>query len=350
MAFLWDSLSAWVGRGRVFSRRDRVFDALVPDSRLRQSTLVVFDRHAIVQFISPKVSYYMLRIGTDEAIGDSIVHHPIILGLKGWQWMYIGWGARAVILGIHQTFLTDRPGQARWLDTDEREALEAELSREKAQRRAAGGHMRLAEALANPKVLLLTLAYFFVGHWELRSRDFSAKHSQTVVSPERRSLDLGADDSSCWFLVRPALRRLEFRPNEGTPLARRFANSHRRDRSRLVLGSRLAAAADDLSVYLGCAWDESISTRVLEPSEPLSHRSRCRWKHWADQLGGESRRRGRADIAGHSQGMDRIVRPGNCLLTLSIAASGVTILLLGLGKHRDEVKPTAVVEPLAELA
>ena len=37
-----------------------------------------------------------------------------------------------------------------------------ELAREKAHRKAVSGHMRLGEALANPKVLLLTLAYFFV--------------------------------------------------------------------------------------------------------------------------------------------------------------------------------------------
>jgi ACS family tartrate transporter-like MFS transporter len=57
--------------------------------------------------------------------------------------------------------LTDRPGQAHWLEPDEREALEAELKREKAEHHA-GRHMGVLEALRHPKVLLLAAAYFFI--------------------------------------------------------------------------------------------------------------------------------------------------------------------------------------------
>ncbi len=118
----------------------------------------------IAQFIQPRLSYFLLRIGTDEVkTGGAIVHHPLVLGLKGWQWVYIGWGLPAVALGVLVLFfLTDRPRQARWLDDDERDALETVLAREKAERKAAGGHMTLREAFANPKVLLLTAAYFFI--------------------------------------------------------------------------------------------------------------------------------------------------------------------------------------------
>jgi ACS family tartrate transporter-like MFS transporter len=56
-------------------------------------------------------------------------------------------------------FLTDRPGQANWLEPEEREALE--LKREKALHHA-GRHMKLLEALSHPKVLLLAAAYFFI--------------------------------------------------------------------------------------------------------------------------------------------------------------------------------------------
>ena len=56
------------------------------------------------------------------------VHHPAVLGLEGWQWVYIVWGIPAVVLGVMVLFcLTDRPGQARWLTAEEREALEREL-------------------------------------------------------------------------------------------------------------------------------------------------------------------------------------------------------------------------------
>jgi ACS family tartrate transporter-like MFS transporter len=108
----------------------------------------------IAQITSPKLSNELLKIGLDS--------NPTLLGLVGWQWVYIAWGIPAVVLGvIVLVFLTDRPGQARWLEPEEREALELELKREKALHHA-GRHMTLLEAFRHPKVLLITAAYFFV--------------------------------------------------------------------------------------------------------------------------------------------------------------------------------------------
>jgi ACS family tartrate transporter-like MFS transporter len=116
----------------------------------------------LAQLISPKITNLMLRVGTDEMINGVLVHHPRVLGLVGWQWAYIAWGIPAVVLGIVVFFLlTDRPAQARWLETDEREALEGELAREKAEH-PASKHMTVWQALTNRKVLILTAAYFFV--------------------------------------------------------------------------------------------------------------------------------------------------------------------------------------------
>jgi ACS family tartrate transporter-like MFS transporter len=106
----------------------------------------------VAQIISPKLSNELLKIGLDGS--------PKLLGLVGWQWVYIAWGIPAVILGILVLiFLTDRPGQAGWLEAEERSALEQELKREKDQH---GRHMTLLEALSHPKVLLLAAAYFFI--------------------------------------------------------------------------------------------------------------------------------------------------------------------------------------------
>ena len=116
----------------------------------------------IAQIVSPKISNILLRIGTDETINGVVVHHPEVLGLEGWQWVYIAWGIPAVVLGVLVLLLlTDKPGQARWLLPDEREALEAELKREKALH-PARGHMTVWQGLGNPKVLILAAAYFFV--------------------------------------------------------------------------------------------------------------------------------------------------------------------------------------------
>ncbi len=105
------------------------------------------------QVISPKLSNVLLRIGTDA-------EHPLVMGMAGWQWVYVFWAVPAVILGVAIFFLlTDRPRQAMWLTPEERDALENELERERAIA-SAGHRMTVGEALRHPKVLLLALAYF----------------------------------------------------------------------------------------------------------------------------------------------------------------------------------------------
>ncbi|MGE3822094.1 MAG: MFS transporter, partial [Isosphaeraceae bacterium] len=108
----------------------------------------------IAQFIGPPISGQLLKIGTDG--------RAELFGLEGWQVAFIFWGIPAVVLGVMVLFiLTDRPAQAHWLEPDEREALRAELAREKAERHT-GHHMTVMEALSHPKVLVLAAAYFFV--------------------------------------------------------------------------------------------------------------------------------------------------------------------------------------------
>jgi len=121
----------------------------------------------VAQIISPRLSYYLLRIGTTETIGGVTVHHPALWGMQGWQWMYIGWGIPAVLLGILVLiWLPDWPKDLRWLRADERDALEDELRREKEQHKGGHRHTNLLEAMflafRHPKVLLLAAAYFFV--------------------------------------------------------------------------------------------------------------------------------------------------------------------------------------------
>jgi len=112
------------------------------------------------QILNPKISNALLRIGSDEVINGVSVHHPEVLGLEGWQWVFIGWSLPAIILGVAILWLlTDRPRQAKWLTQEERDALENELAQEKASH-ARGKKMTVGEALRHPKVLLLALAYF----------------------------------------------------------------------------------------------------------------------------------------------------------------------------------------------
>lgn len=116
----------------------------------------------IAQVISPTISNQLLKIGLTETINGVALTHPLVLGLRGWQWVYVGWALPALILGVLVLFLLpDWPRDARWLTKEESHALEAELAREKAARKGSR-HMSVLEALRNPRVLLLAAAYFCV--------------------------------------------------------------------------------------------------------------------------------------------------------------------------------------------
>lgn len=105
------------------------------------------------QIVSPKISNALLQIGSDAA-------HPPVLGMVGWQWVYVFWALPAVVLGSMILFwLVDKPRHARWLTEEEKMALETELERERALT-SRGRRMTVLEALRHPKVLLLALAYF----------------------------------------------------------------------------------------------------------------------------------------------------------------------------------------------
>ncbi len=107
----------------------------------------------VAQMISPKISNWLLAIGTTP-------EHPRVLGMVGWQWVYIFCAIPAVILGVMVYFwLVDRPRQAKWLTAEESEALESELERERKDARQ-GVKLTVFQALRHPKVLLLALAYF----------------------------------------------------------------------------------------------------------------------------------------------------------------------------------------------
>lgn len=115
----------------------------------------------LAMMISPKISNLMLKIGTTEVVGGVTIHHEKVMGMAGWQWVYVFWGIPAVILGfLVLFFLPDKPHHAKWLTPEERDALERELAAEKAQA-SAGKRMTVLEALSHPKVILLSAAYFF---------------------------------------------------------------------------------------------------------------------------------------------------------------------------------------------
>ena len=109
----------------------------------------------IAQVISPPLSERLMRIGTNG--------NAALFGLSGWQWVFMFWGLPAVILGVVVLMkLVDKPRQAKWLTHEEREALESALEKERNSHLETTGHMTVMQALSNPRVVILAIAYFFV--------------------------------------------------------------------------------------------------------------------------------------------------------------------------------------------
>ncbi|MBV8844317.1 MAG: MFS transporter [Bryobacterales bacterium] len=81
------------------------------------------------------------------------------LGLSGWRWLLIVEGGPALVLGIVSlVYLTDRPRDARWLSSEQRDWLTRELQREATDKQAA--RMPLSAVFRHRDVWFLCLAYF----------------------------------------------------------------------------------------------------------------------------------------------------------------------------------------------
>jgi len=81
-------------------------------------------------------------------------------GLSGWQWLFLGEGFPAVVLGfLALRVLTDRPEQAQWLPPREREWLARTMAAERAGR-ASQGHASVLGGMRSPRVWLLCAVYF----------------------------------------------------------------------------------------------------------------------------------------------------------------------------------------------
>src|SRR5215472_125953 len=93
-------------------------------------------------------------------LSGAILEMNGVLGLRGWQWVFIIEATPAVILSfVVLRRMIDRPCFANWLKPDERQWLEKELDDERAAIEAQG-RLTLAKALMDSRVAALSMIYF----------------------------------------------------------------------------------------------------------------------------------------------------------------------------------------------
>jgi len=97
-----------------------------------------------------------------SVISGAILEMDGLLGLAGWQWMFIVEAIPAVLLAFAVlALMTDRPALATWLEPDEKEWLETRLQEER-RRIESAGHLSLLRGLTDRRVLALSAIYFTI--------------------------------------------------------------------------------------------------------------------------------------------------------------------------------------------
>jgi ACS family tartrate transporter-like MFS transporter len=95
----------------------------------------------------------------------SIISAPIlrlegVLGLHGWQWLFVIQAAPAILLGIaFWAFMPDGPADAAWLQPDERADLLARIEEDRVRNNPAE-HESVLQALTHPGIVKLSCIYF----------------------------------------------------------------------------------------------------------------------------------------------------------------------------------------------
>lgn len=111
------------------------------------------------------MSLFVIAVPIAGAFGGPLAgflmdHFQGIYGLRGWQWLFLIEGLPAIALGVIAYFyLQDKPEQAGWLAPDEKQVVIGDLEAD----RTAGPAKppkNFREALADPKIYLMSLIYF----------------------------------------------------------------------------------------------------------------------------------------------------------------------------------------------
>lgn len=137
------------------------------------------------------VAMFALSIPLANVIGapvsGALLDLDGVLGVKGWQWVFILESLPAIVLGVLVLlFLSDKPTDARWLSEEERMWLQGEIDREAAGRKEHR-HMPLA-MLMDSRVAVFALVFFCTA---IPSYGLSLWMPQIVKSLGHTNVDTG---------------------------------------------------------------------------------------------------------------------------------------------------------------
>src|SRR3954471_9916812 len=107
------------------------------------------------------LAWFLVAIPASTVIGGPIsglvLQMDGVLGLAGWQWLFILEGVPATLMGIAALrVLPDRPEDAAFLTLEERRLVRERIESERRERETR----HLLPALKDPRVLILTVAQF----------------------------------------------------------------------------------------------------------------------------------------------------------------------------------------------
>ena len=107
------------------------------------------------------VAIFMVAIPMASFIGSPLsallLQADGVLGLRGWQWLFILEGLPTVGMGLACLwYLTDRPEQAKWLTREQRDWLSARMGRERAEKKMVA-HVSLWKLFRSKEVIGMAL-------------------------------------------------------------------------------------------------------------------------------------------------------------------------------------------------
>jgi ACS family tartrate transporter-like MFS transporter len=118
-----------------------------------------FPDHHRARIVSSFTLALPISVALGAPVSTAILGLDGWLGYAGWKWIFLLEAAPTVLIGIFVLFaLTDKPANASWLNSTEKEWLISTLEHERRAVEAAR-KFSMWEALVNPKILLLSLNY-----------------------------------------------------------------------------------------------------------------------------------------------------------------------------------------------